>query len=160
MKKRKFKSRLKTSFTRNPFASLVRKMKPKVVKSKKVYSRKNKTRNFTRFFPQGGYFNDFLRSCRSGISHRRVVHAFQTGYQKSAGVRRVCRHWSKPSTYRHVCRNIRRHDGSSYSWFNNLNSIVRNEKAHWLQKAKKKWFQVAMGKRSTHKHTPCNISID
>jgi hypothetical protein len=29
-----------------------------------------------------------------------------------------------------------------------------------LQKATKKWFQMAMGKRAANNSTPCNISID
>jgi len=160
MKNRRSKSTKRNRSIRNPFASLVRRMKPKVVKSKRVYSRKGKFKKLHENSNIGGQFNDILRSCRDRISHRRVVHAFQTGYQKSAGIRRVCRHWCKPSTYHHVCRNIRWHDGSSHRWRNHFNSIVRNEEANRLQKATKKWFQMAMGKRATKQFRPCNISIN
>ena len=150
-----------TSTIKNPVAKLVKQIKPIIVKSKKVYSRKGRSRfDSDKNLFEGGCFNDFLHTCRSGISNRRIVHAFQTGYQKSAGVRRVCRHWSKPSTYRDVCRNIRRNDGSSHSRKYYINRPVLHEKADWVQEATKKWFKMAMGKRAANNSTPCNISID
>ena len=161
MKKRKFKSQTKSS-KRNPFVPWLKSIKPKIVNSKKVYSRKGKDflKKSTEIFNRGGHLNDFLHTCRSGISNRRIVHAIQTGYQKSAGVRRVCRHWSKPSTYRDVCRNIRRNDGSSHSRKYYINRPVLHEKADWVQEATKKWFKMAMGKRAANNSTPCYISID
>lgn len=161
MKKRKAKPQTKSS-KRNPYVSWLKSIKPKIIRSKKLYTRKGKSLfgKSTEIFAMGGHLNDFLHTCRSSISNRRIVHAVQTGYQKSAGIRRVCRHWSKYSSYRDVCRNVRRNDGSSHSRKYYINRSVLHEKANRLQKATKKWFQMAMGKRAANNSTPCNISID
>ena len=105
-----------TSRLINPVAQLVKHIKPKIVKSKKVYSRKGRSRsNSHKNLFRGGYVNDFLHSCRNRISPRHLVHTVQTGYQKSAGVRHSCRRWCLNTIDRHVRRNVRRHDGRSHS---------------------------------------------
>jgi len=161
MKKRKTKPQTKSS-KRNPFVPWLKSIKPRIIRSRKIYTRKGKSLfgKSTEIFAMGGHLNDFLHTCRSGISNRRIVHAVQTGYQKSAGFRRVCRHWSKPSTYRDVCRNIRRNDGSSNSRKHYINRPVLHEKANRVQEATKKWFKMAMGKRAANNSTPCNVSVD
>ena len=105
-----------TSTIKNPVAKLVKQIKPIIVKSKKVYSRKGRSRfDLDKNLFKGGYFNDFLHTCRSSISPRNLVHTIQTGYQKSAGVRHSCGRWSLNFIDRHVCRHIRRNDGRSDS---------------------------------------------
>lgn len=161
MRKRKSKTKKQIPVQRNPFVSIVKKMKPRIVKSKKIYTRtKTAWKKLHNNIAQGGRLNDFLHSSRRSFSYRNTVHAFQTGYKKSAGIRRVCRHWSKPSSYNNVRWHIRRNDGRSNSRSYYINRSVLHEKANGLQEAAKKWFSLAMGKRTTKKRVqPCNISI-
>ena len=105
-----------TSTIKNPVAKLVKQIKPIIVKSKKVYSRKGKSRfNSAKNLFRGGYVNDFLHTCRNSVSPRNLVHIIQAGHQKSAGIRHSCRRWCLDIIDRHVRRNVRRNDGSSHS---------------------------------------------
>lgn len=126
MKKIKLSFLPQTSIT-NPIAKLIKHIKPKIVGSKKVYSRKGKSRfDSTRNLFRGGYVNDFLHTCRHRISPRNLVHIIQAGHQKSAGVRHSCRRWCLNTLNRHVRRNVRRNDGRSHSGMYYINrSVVR-----------------------------------
>ena len=112
----------------NPIAKLIKHIKPKIVKSKKVYSRKDKHSKFDKIknLATGGYFNDFLYTCRNCVSPRHIVHTVQAGYKKSVGIRHSSRRWCLNTFNRHVRRNVRRNDGRSHSGMYYINrSVVR-----------------------------------